>query len=81
MKKRENMKDKTFKHFNPMALREKYGIGSSTTSNPFSSFWAGNDWDNRRTEFLDEDEQDLYVNASVTSARRVPLVSWKMRHF
>ena len=50
------MKDKTFKHFNPMALREKYGIGSDTTSNPFSSFWAGNDWDNRRTEFLDEDE-------------------------
>ena len=56
MKKREKMKDKTFKHFNPMALREKYGIGSDTTSNPFSSFWAGNDWDNRRTEFLDEDE-------------------------
>ena len=50
------MKDKTFKHFNPMALREKYGIGSDTTSNPFSSFWAGNDWDNRRTEFIDEDE-------------------------
>ena len=50
------MKDSTLKHFNPMALREKYGIGSDTTSNPFSSFWAGNDWDNRRTEFLDEDE-------------------------
>ena len=34
MKNKGNMKDSTFKHFNPMALREKYSIGSKTnTSN------------------------------------------------
>jgi hypothetical protein len=62
MKKREKMKDSKFKHFNPMALREKYGSSSSTTSNPFSSFWAGNEWDTRRTDFI---EDEIYVKPKV----------------
>ena len=44
------------KHFNPMALREKYTVGSVKRTNPFSSFWADNDWDNRRTDILDDVE-------------------------
>ena len=44
------------KHFNPMALREKYTVGSVKRTNPFSSFWADNDWDNRRTDILDDAE-------------------------
>jgi len=56
MKKREKMKDSKVKHFNPMALREKFGIGSRTNSSPFSSFWADTSWDTRRTDFIDEDE-------------------------
>ena len=43
------------KHFNPMALREKYSIGSEKRTNPFSSFWADTDWNTRRTEFVDEE--------------------------
>ncbi len=43
------------KHFNPMALREKYSIGGTKKTNPFSSFWSNNDWDTRRTSLLDED--------------------------
>ena len=49
------MKDSNFKHFNPMALREKYGSDSKGTTNPFSSFWADNDWSSRRSEILDEE--------------------------
>ena len=48
--------DKKFKHFNPMALREKYSIGSKKQDSPFSSFWSDNDWNTRRTEFIDVDE-------------------------
>ena len=44
------------KHFNPMALREKYTVASVKRTNPFSSFWADNDWDNRRTDILDDVE-------------------------
>jgi hypothetical protein len=55
MKKKENMKDSNFKHFNPMALREKYSVGSTKRTNPFSSFWADNDWTSRRSEILDEE--------------------------
>lgn len=51
MKNKGNMKDSTFKHFNPMALREKYSIGSKTnTSN--SSFWMGDNF-GRRTSIFD----------------------------
>ena len=48
--------DSKIKHFNPMALREKYSIGSEKRTNPFSSFWSDNDWNTRRTEFIDIDE-------------------------
>ena len=46
--------DSKLKHFNPMALREKYSIGSEKRTNPFSSFWSDNDWSSRRTEFIDD---------------------------
>ncbi len=48
--------DSKIKHFNPMALREKYSIGSEKRTNPFSSFWSDNDWSSRRTEFIDDVE-------------------------
>ena len=48
--------DSKIKHFNPMALREKYSIGSVKRTNPFSSFWADNDWNTRRTDIIDVDE-------------------------
>jgi len=53
---KEKRMDKKFKHFNPMALREKYSIGSKKQDSPFSSFWSDNDWNTRRTEFIDIDE-------------------------
>mgnify|MGYP003142773711 FL=1 len=53
---KEKRMDKKFKHFNPMALREKYSIGSKKQDSPFSSFWSDNDWNTRRTEFIDVDE-------------------------
>ena len=52
MKKGKNMKDKTFKHFNPMALREKY---STNKSNNYSSFWMDEDFGSRKTSIFDED--------------------------
>ena len=48
--------DSKFKHFNPMALREKYSVGSTKRTNPFSSFWADNEWNTRRTDIIDIDE-------------------------
>ena len=58
MKKEKNNQMSKFKHFNPMALREKYSIGGTKKSDtPFSSFWADTDWDSRRSEFIDEDIQ------------------------
>ena len=56
------MSDSTFKHFNPMALREKYSAGIQKITNPFSSFWADNDWNERRTEFIEDEE---YVKPKV----------------
>ena len=50
--------DSKIKHFNPMALREKYSVGNNTNS-PFSSFWSDNDWNTRRTDILDDDEQPV----------------------
>ena len=41
------------KHFNPMALRERYSVGGYT--NDKSSFWMGDDF-GRRTSIFDEDE-------------------------
>ena len=53
MKKREKMKDLTFKHFNPMKLREKYSAKNRT--NNYSSFWMDNDWDTRHTSIFDDE--------------------------
>ena len=56
MEKGKKMKDSIFKHFNPMALREKYDSSYKgyKGKSPFSSFWSDNDWTSRRTEFIDE---------------------------
>ena len=56
MEKGKKMKDSIFKHFNPMALREKYDSSYKgyKGNSPFSSFWSDNDWTSRRTEFIDE---------------------------
>ena len=54
MNERENMNK--IKHFNPMALREKYSVGSLNKKNNYSSFWLGNDWDTT-SAFDDEDNK------------------------
>ena len=54
MNNRRNMKDSTFKHFNPMALREKH---SANKTNNYSSFWMDNDWDTRNTSIFDNDDE------------------------
>ena len=65
------MKDSTIKHFNPMALREKYSAGNVQRTNPFSSFWADNEWDSRRTDFLDDEPQKKGVDhVALASYRR-----------
>ena len=53
---KEKRMDTKIKHFNPMALREKYSVGSVKRTNPFSSFWSDNDWNSRRTEILDDEQ-------------------------
>ena len=54
------MNNSKLKHFNPMALREKYSAENiKKRTNPFSSFWADNDWDSRRSDFILEDEQPV----------------------
>ena len=62
MRDKKEMTDTTFGKFNPMALREKYSAGIKKYTNPFSSFWADSDWNERRTEFIDEEE---YVKPKV----------------
>jgi len=54
MKKREKMNDSTFKHFNPLKLREKY---TANKTNNYSSFWMDNDWDTRNTSIFDNDDE------------------------
>jgi len=61
MKKRENMKDSTFKHFNPMALRDKY---TASKGSNYSSFWMDNDFDTRKTSIFD-DESDVNVKPKI----------------
>ena len=51
------MKDSNFKHFNPMALREKYSVNSVKKRNNYSSFWMDSDWDTRNTSIFDDDEE------------------------
>ena len=54
-KKTKNLK--TFSHFNPMKLRDKYS--AKNVSNNYSSFWMDNDWGTRNTSIFDE--VDEYV--------------------
>ena len=54
MNERENMNK--IKHFNPMALREKYSVGNLNKKNNYSSFWLGNDWDTKSV-WDDEDNK------------------------
>jgi len=48
------MNDSKLKHFNPMALRDKYSAKNLNKKNNFSSFWLDNGWDNNSSIF-DED--------------------------
>ena len=41
------------KHFNPMKIKTT----ENTNGGMFSSFWADNDWDTRRTDILGEDDK------------------------
>ena len=50
------MKDSTFKHFNPMKLRDKYTVSKT---NNYSSFWMNDDWDTRKTSIFDEDDNEV----------------------
>jgi hypothetical protein len=51
------MKDlKNFKHFNPMALREKYSVKNLNKKNNYSSFWLDDGWDTTSSIFDDEVE-------------------------
>jgi len=51
---RDKEKMTKLKNFNPMALREKYSIGSLNKKNNYSSFWLDDGWDNN-TSIFDED--------------------------
>jgi len=55
------MKDSTFKHFNPMALRDKY---TASKGSNYSSFWMDNDFDTRKTSIFD-DESDVDVKPKI----------------
>ena len=47
---------KNFKHFNPMALREKYSVKNLNKKNNYSSFWLDDGWDTTSSIFDDEVE-------------------------
>jgi hypothetical protein len=57
---RKNKEMTKIKHFNPMALREKYDTSYKgyKGKSPFSSFWSDNDWSTRRTDFIDETDEN-----------------------
>ena len=48
------------KHFNPMALREKYGIGTKTTGSN-SSFWMDDTYGRRTSIFDSWDDEEVEV--------------------
>ena len=58
------------KRFNPMALREKYSIGSLNKKNNFSSFWLNDGWDNTGSIFDEEDEKPKTDLIALSSYRR-----------
>jgi hypothetical protein len=52
---RKKMRDlKTFSHFNPMKLRDKYS--AKNVSNNYSSFWMNDDWGTRNTSIFDDED-------------------------
>ena len=55
--KKEKMTE--LKNFNPMALREKYSIGSFNKKNNYSSFWLDDGWDNTSSIFDDVDGEPI----------------------
>ena len=67
---RERKEMKNLKHFNPMALREKYSVGSLNKKNNYSSFWLDNDWDNTGSIFDDEDVKPKVDLIALSSYRR-----------
>ena len=58
------------KNFNPMALREKYSIGSLNKKNNYSSFWLDNGWDNNSSIFDDEPVKKGVDLVALASYRR-----------
>ena len=71
MEKREKINDlKKLKNFNPMALREKYSIGSLNKKNNYSSFWLDNGWDNNSSIFDDEPVKKGVDLVALASYRR-----------
>ena len=46
---------KTFSHFNPMKLRDKYS--AKNVSNNYSSFWMNDDWGTRNTSIFDDEDE------------------------
>ena len=66
--KKEKM-DK-LKNFNPMALREKYSVGSLKNKNNYSSFWLDNGWDNNSSIFDDEPVKKGVDLVALASYRR-----------
>ena len=59
------------KRFNPMALREKYSVGSLLNKkNNFSSFWLNEGWDNTGSIFDEEDEKPKTDLIALSSYRR-----------
>ena len=71
MKNRRNMNDSSFKHFNPMALRDKYSSGKV---NNHSNFWFD---DSPTTSIFDEDvEVKRGVNHIQLASYRIPFPLW-----
>ena len=58
------------KRFNPMALREKYSIGSLNKKNNYSSFWLNEGWDNTGSIFDEEDGKPKTDLIALSSYRR-----------
>jgi len=54
MRRKKDLKN--FKHFNPMALREKYSVKNLNKKNNYSSFWLDDGWDTTSSIFDDEVE-------------------------
>jgi len=68
MRNKEKMSET--KKLNPMALREKYSIGSLNKNNNFSSFWLTDGWDNTGSVFDDEDKKSGTDLIALSSYRR-----------